>query len=292
MNTIEKIFSKQKFKSKLILLNKSIRKDVKEINDYFKNEYLLNFYSDYKDLVRKKLNNKYFTYWGINFKDNKVHSIKFYAHVLDDIFEDEILKFIPSKADFNKFLSLKAKNQAISVNDVGTVLELKFIIGNKLPRHGFFYMIDKGNEIKNRIGFPKSLPEELIKKCISVAVNFEYEGEKSLFKKYFYFYSKDSRDYFQKRFEAPISKESRLIEYSESDSFSKINIFGSSKFRADKMVKTFSKKEKKIIKYFNKKFGLINFEYGFYDNKEIKSIYFFDEEVKHNLHNLEINHQN
>ena len=41
---------------------------------------------------------------------------------------------------------------------------------------------------------------------------------------------------------------------------------------------TFSAADRLVISHLNKRYGLINLGYGFYENHEVKSIYFFDGE--------------
>jgi len=257
-----------------LILNDNFQSEISLIESYFEDDRLLNFNSRYNDLLSKKSCKTPFTYWGINFKDEKIHSIKFYAHVLDEVSKEEMKNFIPTTKDYCQFLSIKSEGTNFNLKNLGTALELKFIISRNISRTGFFFMVNNLGkfELNNTIDFPKQIAE----RCVAKGINFEYEGNKSFRKNYYYFNSSDCRHFFEKIFSISIPNQIDIIEYSQFDLYSKINFFGSQMHRADEATDYFTKNEKKIIKYFNKKYKLFNFEFGIYDHKNIKSVYFFD----------------
>lgn len=249
--------------------------EIRKIEDLFKHEKLAEFYSNYEKLISNRSNSRNYTYWGVNFKDEKVFSIKFYAHLFDEMTTEELLDFIPTTKDFEKFVHLKQTGSELNVNNVGIALELKLIIGSSETRHGFYYMLKNTPEAIGKVGFPERLPLKLKEKCKSMAVNFEYEGSQKLFKKYYYFKPEDCESFFEEKFNTQLMNGTNLIEYSESETFSKINIFGTNITSEKVKCPCFTSAEMEIINYFNDKYGFINLEYGMYDNDEKKSIYFF-----------------
>ena len=112
--------------------------------------------------------------------------------------------------------------------------------------------------------------------CVAIGINFEYLKKQKLFKQYYYFNKVENKIFFEKKFALSLLDEVKLIEYAESKSFAKINAYGHNLVEIHDKAHTFTDNEKAIISYFNRKYRLINLGYGFYENRAIKSVYFFD----------------
>ncbi len=255
--------------------NIAVENEIRKIESLFKHERLAQFYANYEKLIANKPHTRNYSYWGVNFKNEEVFSLKFYAHLFDEMTREELMDFIPTTEDFEEYVQLKQSGSELNVNNVGIALELKLEIGSSEIRNGFFYMLKNIPEATKVIGFPDRLPAYLKDKCKSVAVNFEYEGSQKLFKKYYYFKPDDCKGVFEEKFNTKLAEETSLIEYSESETFSKINIFSPGVMDGNKKGNNFTSQEVEIITFFNNKYGFINLEYGMYDNHEKKSIYFF-----------------
>lgn len=245
-------------------------RNLKIIDSYLCHYALSKFLSNYEEILREKDSNYHFTTFGINFKNNHLYSIKFYAHVMENLTDIELKKFIPFTSDYRTFLEFK-KDGLFNNENVGTVLELKFELTSDVPSVGFFYKLKNLNESFKKIGFPKKLPDILSEDYISLGVNFEYKKDKILFKKYYYF--KNSLNYFDEVYND--LNDTNVIEYAESDLISKFNVYGD--FDVNK-VEIFTDLQKKLINRINQKYNLKNIGYGFYTNQDIRSVYFISKD--------------
>lgn len=250
------------------------------VESYFRSDYVKCFLTNYDELTSRNPNSHYFNSFGINFKEGKIVSVKFYAHVFGDLTKQEVLNFLPTYDDYFQFLKYKKKeSEKFWVSNMGVAMELKFKRGQESPDTGFFYNLENSPNCYNQIGFPQSLPKEFQNRCIAIGINFEYEKKQTLFKRYYYFNQPTEINYFAKRFAMDL-KEVNIVEYAESINNSKINvIFEGSNFskiqRATNVFKIFTSNEEVLIKYLLKKFGLDSAAYGIYENKSTHAVYFF-----------------
>jgi hypothetical protein len=191
--------------------------------------------------------------------------------------EKDILKFIPKTADYNYYINEKEKNEEFGIKNMGTVFELKFKINDIHPTFGFFYLL-KGSSTLPHFN---SKSNQLQGKQISLGINFEYNNTYSLFKIYRYFYPAETvKNICIKTFGIDSIYKPKLIEYAENENYSKINVLIEPDCNFLSEQKIFSIKEQKIIQYLNQKYNLVNIQYGIYDEKHIKSIYFHSQEIK------------
>ncbi len=259
--------------------------EIREIEKYFADFKLMEFVNKYESLLKTKKSNHYFSTLGINFKNETVDTVKFYAHILEEMSDEEVLEFIPTVDDYKRFLPLKGNGDPFNPSNVGTVLEIKFKIGTETPTYGFFYLLQNIPESYKLLGYPQKLPAELVKNGVSLGVNYEYNSTNTTFKKYYYYNRKEDIEYFQKRMGFPIL--GNFLEYAEGNEISKLNNYAgfiSGFWESDK---NFSSKEKKIIKYLQLKHNFSIIGYGGYENNPIKAIYFREGKSKSNdLKNL------
>lgn len=269
-------YKKEDWQHNKLHLSETVQQQIDIVEECFRQGRLIQFLNDYNQLVSSSIADKHFSYFGINFNEGKVHSVKFYAHLLSDLSDSEILRFLPTADDYNKYRHLKNNETAISSRSAGAALELKYIIDDKEAHSGFFYHLLHTEESMNVLGFPSALPAEMKSECLGIGVNFEYRKEKKLFKKYYYFRKPEVKIFMSNKFKVNLPEEVKLMEYAESDSFAKLNTYGNKLLRADEKVNSFTTTERNIISYLNDKYQLINLGYGIYENLPLKSIYFFD----------------
>jgi hypothetical protein len=260
---------------RLLFHNADTLHEIKKVEHYFSSIELRNFLQLYEASILEKTSP--YTYWGINFKDEKIYSVKFYGHIPTPVTTEDIKPLLPSVSDFQDFKHLISNSNEFGINNVGIAFEIKFKIGNPTPIIGFFFLTDKKEEVFRKTGHSNNISTSMLNRCLSVGINFEYNGNDKLYKTYYYFKnSQDEKLFFKNKFKIEIDSSVNLIEYSESDNFRKINLFDNSLTDIREATTVFSTKEKKIISYFNQKYKLINKEYGIYDDHSIKSVYFFD----------------
>jgi hypothetical protein len=259
--------------------------EISEVEKYFDDLNLKEFVNKYERLLKTKNSNHYFSTLGINFKNENVDTVKFYAHILEEMSDNEVLEFIPTTDDYNRFLPFKGNGDPFNPSNVGTVLEIKFRLGIESPTYGFFYLLQNIPESYNLLGYPEKLPDEVVKNGVSLGVNYEYNGVNTTFKKYYYYNRKEDIVYFQNRMGFPIL--GNFLEYAEGDEISKLNNYEGIISGFWQNDKNFSVKEKKIIKYLQTKYNFSIIGYGGYENSPIKAIYFREGKSKSNdLKNL------
>lgn len=278
-------------KSNRIENEKEVDVEIDKIEKCFSSNDLLDFIKKYENLLSTKKSNKYFSTLGINFKNGSVDSVKFYAHILDELADEEILQFIPILSDYKKFLQIKDNGTFEIPKSVGTIFEIKFKLTSDKPTYGFFYLLKNTEDSYNEVGYPAKLPQKVIDEGVSLGINFEYNEDKIFFKRYYYYNKLNEKLFFEKKFKIPLLGE--YIEYAEGDNVSKVNTYSGILNNFWKEDRNFSKKEQKIIKQISDKYNLSIMSYGKYENHSIKSIYFREGDSKtSNLENLIQEHSN
>jgi hypothetical protein len=247
-----------------------------KIESYFKKEKLLTFLKNYENIISKNKSNQNFTYFGVNFMNGKVDSVKFYAHVFEQMSIPEIKQFVPTSDDYTEFLDLRNKGLNVNKNSAGVALELKYKADSEEPRYGFFYHLNNVEESYDRIGFPEELSQHMKNNCAGLGINFEYHESLLTFKKYYYFKDSTSKTELESKFGIRLLKNATLLEYAKSGSMAKMNAYKSELPELLKRGSIFTKDERSIISYFNNKYKLVNLGCGVYQDKKIKSIYFRD----------------
>lgn len=260
--------------------SKQVEKNLIEIEKTLKDANLKSFVEDFYETHKLKSENQCLTYIGLNFEDGEIESIKFYAHIFNEMTEKELDKFLPNTEDYFSFLGQKNSDSTITRKNVGTVLELKFKKGNDVPTRGFFYLLKNEKSMFDHIEAPKLLSQEIASNCEYVGINFEYNGTQKLRKLYYYFNSLKMKDYFESRNKKSI--QGNIIEYSEGVIDSKLNSY----FEPRKLDFSFQNGlnvvEIESVIRFSEKFGLKLFGHGSYYSKSTNSYYLRE----YNLENL------
>jgi hypothetical protein len=267
---------------------KQVEKNLSEIENTLKDIHLKRFVYAFYETHKLVSENQYLTYIGLNFEDGEVESIKFYAHIFNEISEKELRKFLPSTEDYFSFLGQKNSDSTIDRKNVGTVLEIKFKKGNDLPTYGFFYMLKHENSVFDYLEAPKLLPEEIASNCEYAGINFEYNGTQKTKKLYYYFNSLKMKDYFESRNKKSI--QGNIIEYSEGAIHSKLNCYFEPRRIDFSFQKGLNKVEIESVIRFSEKFGLKLFGHGSYHSKLTNSYYLREYNLE-NLISKEVVHQ-
>lgn len=273
---MKKLFNRIKNIFQFSKQDEFIQDEIALIEDFFKATKVTDFVKSYNQLISTHNSKQYFTYIGVNFNEEKVHSVKFYAHFFEQLSNEEVLKFIPTLKDYSKFIHLKKDTNIIDFKEAGIALELKFNVQDKSQGVGFFFHLDPSKCSDNILPFPKELSSEFKQQYDASGVNYEYYDGKTKFKAYYYFSEQHHRTYLKNLFPKLQTDNSPFLEYAFTENTSKLNAY----FLDEDFMKTkgsiFSNKEKAIIQAINKKYGLVNHGFGMYSNKPMKSIYFID----------------
>ncbi|MCF8460602.1 MAG: hypothetical protein K9G46_07755 [Flavobacteriales bacterium] len=266
---------------KPIKLADGVEKGFDQIMQCLRSSSVVEMFETYNLLHKQQKGLPYFTYFGLNFKEDSVVSIKVYFHWFSQLDKEELEKFLPFSDHILEYYPYHAQSDFCNPNYTGCAFEVKFKDGQD-EVIGFYLRLKACEETFKALGRPKSLPDWMEIK-LNPAINFEYSNEEVLLKKYYYFDEPETNKYFADRFELPFLNKAHLIEFAESDSFCKINtMYGNDLFDLATEVNRFGKNENELIQKLNDKYGLINAVYGFYERQDIKSVYFFDKQLNLN----------
>ena len=252
---------------------------LENIESYFAKPDVVQFLDRYDRLICSKPKSHYFNFFGINFSGQHIRTVKFYAHIFEELSAKELLEFVPIAEHYNMFSELRTKSREFRADHVGTILELKFTHEGQNPTYGFYHNLKLCQESFDLMGFPTDLPESMLGSCSALAVNYEYTETSVLIKKYYQFNDTFSKRYFAKRFGLPFLEHASFVELADSDGFKKIHYcFGARVFDVwDEILDTFPSDQVQLIKDMNDKYGLVNITFAQYENQPTRAIYFFDQ---------------
>jgi|GEM_PF-6110077 len=266
---------------KPIVLTEAPENGFNEVLDRLRSNIVVQMFEKYNLLHDQPKGLPYFSYFGLNFKEEEVVSIKVYFHWFSRLNRDELEKFLPFSDHILAYYPYYAQSNECDPSHTGCAFEVKFK-ANQDEVVGFYLRLKASDETFEMLGRPESLPDWIHLK-MNPAINFEYSSKEVLLKKYYYFDEPETNRYFAKRFELPFVNRAHLVEFAESDSFCKINtMFGNDMFDVANEVNRFGKKENELIQKLNEKFGLVNSVYGFYEGQDMKAVYFFDKDSELN----------
>lgn len=248
--------------------------DLEKLLTYFNHPKVKETYKNYKSLQV----NDYpeLNYFGINFDEKGICSVKFYFAFFRRLQKHEVELFLPHTKDFDAYYHLWQESKQRSFEHTGCTFEVKFK-GDDFPVTGFHFRIHPTEESYNLIGYPQQLPFNIKDVSTRPGINYEYEKNGVLRKKYYYFENENHKKVIAERFKKPFAEKASLIEYTETEKFSKVNLW-----RFDyspenrKRPNYFTKENNNLIDELEKKYGLINVSDGFYENDTIKATYFFN----------------
>lgn len=253
-------------------IKKQVDFNLKTIDDTLKSPFLATFLNDFNQTFKSKSENQYLSYIGLNFTSGVIDSIKFYVHFFNEMTESELLRFLPTTADYLSNIDRKNNDTKRDKTNVGTIIEIKFKKEFELPTKGFFYLLKNEKSMHDSNDQPILLQQEIIEHCQYSGINFEYDGIETTKKMYYYFDSPFAKSYFESKFKKSIP--GNLIEYSEGSKHSKINSYFTPKVMDFSFDKTIDPAERESIKLFSEKFGLKVFGQGSYHTKSTNSYYF------------------
>jgi hypothetical protein len=255
------------------------------IEQCFKNEELKRTYENYNEVWEKDKRFPYFNYFGINFNSKGIVSVKFYFHVFREITETEAALFLPTTEDFAKYYSYYHESLIQTTEHSGCAFELKFFPNLSDPIKGFHFRMNPTTKVYDLLGYPKLIPYSLDETHLSPGINYEYHPEHKLRKTYYYLNQQKHKIYFAEKFNLPFIKSAKLIEYSESESFSKINAWFGNDPTYYNQSNTLENKNKELIDYLCSRYNLEAKFFGFYLNSETKAVYLT--RLKYNFSNNE-----
>lgn len=251
---------------------------INQIETCFYSIQLRDWLLRYQHLLQQNNDPQSFTYIGINFKDEQLHSLKFYAHTFLQVSEEQAVSFIPHTNDFIRYNKNFTTGNQLSLRNAGVAFELKYKHGNDTPVEGFF------SHVQNIQLLSKKQPLATIdlNKAASGGINFEYSLLDTLTKNYYYFTDSTTNENLKKLFHVPYLPLTGLYEYSFASNFAKLNVYGWDAINEGVIQQHFSKTEQEVILHFNQKYNFQNPGIGVYLNQPIKSVYFFADKILSN----------
>lgn len=248
---------------------------LKIIEGYFSHPTLNLFYQTYTRLWNSNHQFPYFNYIGINFNAKEIVSVKFYFHVFNRISEKDANFFLPTTEDFRKYYGMYQESIEQNLEHSGCAFTLKFNPTKVDVIRGFQIRVQNSNKSNELIGQSKQLPFAIDDSCLPSGINYEYQQEKSLRKIYHYFNQDKHKIYFAERFKLPFLKSASLIEYSESNHFSKINTWYKNDPLLNAQANLLPPKQKLVVEQLCAKYQLTAKVFGYYENSDIKAVYLF-----------------
>jgi hypothetical protein len=247
----------------------------KEIKKYIQHPEVIRTYKNYRKIIKKNKSTE-LNYIGINFDSEGIYSFKFYFAFFTKLTPVEIKKFLPETTDFMKYYHLWEPSNSRSYEHSGCTFEVKFK-KDLTPIKGFHYRLKAIKDSYELIGYPENLPYNMLEIHTRPGINYEYSENKFLRKKYYYFNNKEHKKYFAKRFNIPFATRADLIEYTESNAFSKINVWRFDQTEENKnRPNVFNNNALKYINYLKENYGLINISDGYYEKSNIRASYYFN----------------
>jgi len=193
--------------------------------------------------------------------------------------------FLPTTEDFNKYYFLYQESLVQNIEHSGCAFEVKFFPDKETPIQGFHFRVKSSAEAYKLIGLPQRLPFILDENYLPTGINYEYRLDNVLRKTYYYLSSEEHKKYFAQRFHLPFLETASLIEYSESDVFSKINTWYGNDPAIYSNANILPQPQKEVTEYLCEKYKLNAKAFGFYENSDVKAVYLFNAEPKTSLRN-------
>lgn len=247
---------------------------IENIDTCLQHPMVREIYGNYKECLSP--DSPDINYFGINFDPSGIRSLKFYFAFFRKMKPEEVLRFLPHSRDFDKYYHLWDETRSRSLEHSGCTFELKFNAKME-PITGFHFRMQPVKESYDLIGMPEQLPFDALSLGTRPGINYEYSAKGVLRKKYYYFESPEHKKYIADRFNKPFASKASVMEYTESDQFSKVNIW-----RLDYSDENlnrpdyFTSKEREVINHFREKYGLLSVSDGFYEKDGIRATYFFN----------------
>jgi len=249
-----------------------------QIEKYIKHPAVIDAYNKY-NLLTQTPDRPYLNYFGINFDKKGIASFKFYFAFFRKLELKEIEQFLPTTDDFLKYYHLWEETHHKSLEHSGCTFEVKFK-PDMTPIYGFHFRLPPTKEAYDLIGYPKLLPYNVFDLNTRPGINYEYSLNTVLRKQYYYLNSPEHKAYFAERFHNTYINKITLIEYTESDLFSKINAW-----RLDHTPENLNRPNvhseyaNQLFAFLKKEYNLVNISDGYYENNDTRASYFFN--VKH-----------
>lgn len=239
------------------------------IDKYFGSSLVKQFVIHYEQVCNKYCQDSRLIYFGVNFDEQGLYSVKFYFHIFPVLRKDDVELFLPVSKDYLHYIE-----HYDGINNQGCAFEIKFQKGKEHPTIGFHYRLTADSKSFQLVGKPKFIDQ--IDLQHGPGINYEYTGEEVYVKRYFYFTGVAFKQYFSERFDLPLLTETNLIEFSESDIMSKINIwFGVDNAHLIEEANLFTSAEKQCTNKIVDRYNVEMKACGLYENKKMKAVYFF-----------------
>jgi hypothetical protein len=215
-------------------------------------------------------------YIGVNFRRGEIVSVKFYFAVFKRLSAEDASPFLPTTKDFSRYYHLWEASKTRTAEHTGCTFEIKF--KNSLdPTYGFHYRLRNCDESYDLIGDSSTLPFSARSLDTRPGINYEYDHDGPLRKRYYYLDLDEHKRYLSDRFEKPFIRKSHFSELAEFKGISKVNVCRFD-YSDENMSRPsyFGLKENAVIKWLSDAYGLVNVFDGFYEDKETVATYFFN----------------
>lgn len=216
-------------------------------------------------------------YVGLNFRDGKIASLKFYFTTYKGVGPGDVGHFLPCTDDFMRYYHLWDPARVRSAEHTGCAFSVKFK-GHKEPEVGFHYRLRPIAEAYRLIGEPETLPFAGLELASRPGINYEYAPDGRVSRRRYYYLEKQAhKDYIARRFGKPFASHSRLCELTEFEGGSKV-ILWTPDYTPEYLSRPvyFDESSSDIVARLHEDLGLVSAMEGFYEQGGAISTYFFN----------------
>lgn len=216
-------------------------------------------------------------YFGLNFLNGKISSVKFYFSIYRRINAGDVEAFLPTADDFMKYYHLWESSKVRTGSHTGCAFSVKFK-GDEEPEVGFHYRLIENSESFRLVGQPKTLPFSIDELGTRPGINYEYGPRgRVIRRRYYYLERQVHKDYVAQRFCWPFASSCRLCELTEFGDRAKV-IFWTPDYIKKYLDRPdpFDENARSVISRLNNEYGLVNAMDGFYEENGTVSSYFFN----------------
>lgn len=216
-------------------------------------------------------------YMGLNFRDGKISSLKFYFTTYKRVALADVECFLPRADDFMRYYHLWDPARVRSAEHTGCAFTVKFK-GIKEPERGFHYRLRDTAEAYQLIGEPQTLPFSGLSLSSRPGINYEYaSGRSAIRRRYYYLEQQAHKEYVARAFDKPFAAQSRLCEVTEFEGGRKVILWTPDYTPAYLARPTyFDDATQAVLGRLRDELGLVSAMEGFYDTDGAISTYFFN----------------
>lgn len=212
----------------------------------------------------------YHNYFAFNFYNDQLHNAKIYFSFFRRLENNEVKTLLPYTQDFEQLYHLWQQEPQRHINHTGCAFAIK--VGPDLKAtYQFHFRFPYNNKYLSAPGHVTLSQEDL---SVYQGLSYEYTGDERVEKRYFYLRNSPAVMQVLKKFNEPFRNQ--VIEYTETDKMTKIIHWFESVQQSRQYFRDYAGANMNaLIDFMHEKFGCVALYPGVYENKKMRSVYFF-----------------